>query len=160
MQKLKTVTSLESILEAWDLYANRKFEAIVSHEEYSHSPSKDLRDLARLGQLEISRRWRRPEDMELTDLRLNVVQPLTIAALGLYEVALRTAIMFFQKTKLKNEQITMWNEEQRTRAANEFAVLYEHELKMRAQYRAMRARGAAALAFALSDSLSLLPKKF
>jgi len=61
MQKLKTVTSLESILEAWDLYANRKFEAIVSHEEYSHSPSKDLRDLARLGQLEISRSTTDPE---------------------------------------------------------------------------------------------------
>lgn len=109
---------------------------------------------------EFSRKWRKPEDMQLTDLRMSVVQPLTIAALGLYEVALRTAIMYAQKTDLKVEQITMWKEEQLTRAANEFAILYERELKMRAQYRAIRARGGAALAFALSDSLSLLPKKF
>lgn len=109
---------------------------------------------------EFSRRWRKPEEMRLTDLRLSVVQPLTITALGLHEVALRTTIMYCQKTELQAERTLMWNEEQRTRAANEFAVLYEHELKMRAQYRAMRARGGAALAFALSDSLSLLPKKF
>jgi hypothetical protein len=109
---------------------------------------------------EFARRWRRPEDMSLTNLREHLVQSLAVARLGLYEVALRTAIKHFEDTSLSTERTTMWREEERTRAANTFAELYARELKMREQYRAMRSRGALALEIALGSSLLLLPKSF
>ncbi len=78
MQKLKTITSLESVLEAWDLYSHRKFDAILAHAEYAESPSRDLRDLRRLAELEVHRKSSAPEG--------DLFAPLVLAMQAYFDV--------------------------------------------------------------------------
>lgn len=52
--RVKTLTSLESVLRAWELYAAGEFERIAANPDYHDSPSEDLRDLCQLALLETS----------------------------------------------------------------------------------------------------------
>ncbi|MCE9600555.1 MAG: hypothetical protein K8S54_21530 [Spirochaetia bacterium] len=60
MSKIKTITSLESVLHAWDMYAAGDFEGILSHNEYLESTNTDLRDLRLLAELEVDGRAGEP----------------------------------------------------------------------------------------------------
>lgn len=57
---MKTITALESVLHAWDMYAAGDFEGILSHPEYMESANADLRDLRLLAELEVDGRAGEP----------------------------------------------------------------------------------------------------
>jgi len=60
MSKMKTITALESILHAWDLYASGDFEGILAHPEYLDTDNHDLHDMRLLAELEVDGRCAEP----------------------------------------------------------------------------------------------------
>lgn len=66
--RVKTLTSLESVLRAWELYASGQFEKISENPEYNDSPSEDLRDLCQLALLETTGRMADPQGSLFAEL--------------------------------------------------------------------------------------------